>query len=103
CDGTSVGVAVDRDADEGTLVGAEVVHHFGGDLDSGGGLAREQDPGSKSHYRFAAVLGCAWCEVGASCTIRRRLPNGSRSEEHTSELQSPYDLVCRLLLEKKKR
>src|SRR5438094_3941683 len=24
-----------------------------------------------------------------------------RSEEHTSELQSPYDLVCRLLLEKK--
>src|SRR5438094_2974559 len=28
---------------------------------------------------------------------------GGRSEEHTSELQSPYDLVCRLLLEKKKR
>src|SRR5437867_8096188 len=25
-----------------------------------------------------------------------------RSEEHTSELQSPYDLVCRLLLENKK-
>src|SRR5437867_9512817 len=28
--------------------------------------------------------------------------DGNRSEEHTSELQSPYDLVCRLLLEKKK-
>src|SRR5437867_9774493 len=28
---------------------------------------------------------------------------GNRSEEHTSELQSPYDLVCRLLLEKKKK
>src|SRR5258708_29961757 len=28
---------------------------------------------------------------------------GSRSEEHTSELQSPDHLVCRLLLEKKKR
>src|SRR5437867_10479679 len=28
---------------------------------------------------------------------------GGRSEEHTSELQSPYDLVCRLLLEKKKK
>src|SRR5438094_6638768 len=27
----------------------------------------------------------------------------ARSDEHTSELQSPYDLVCRLLLEKKKR
>src|SRR5438094_4115632 len=26
----------------------------------------------------------------------------NRSEEHTSELQSPYDIVCRLLLEKKK-
>ena len=26
----------------------------------------------------------------------------TRSEEHTSELQSRYDLVCRLLLEKKK-
>src|SRR5438094_3359015 len=29
------------------------------------------------------------------------LGNPLRSEEHTSELQSPYDLVCRLLLEKK--
>src|SRR5207248_9374021 len=30
------------------------------------------------------------------------LDGQARSEEHTSELQSPYDLVCRLLLEKKK-
>src|SRR5438034_6214847 len=30
-------------------------------------------------------------------------PNGDRSEEHTSELQSHSDLVCRLLLEKKKK
>src|SRR5438034_3333488 len=29
--------------------------------------------------------------------------DGSRSEEHTSELQSHSDLVCRLLLEKKKK
>src|SRR5690348_17517965 len=29
-------------------------------------------------------------------------PDNSRSEEHTSELQSPVHLVCRLLLEKKK-
>src|SRR2546426_8446500 len=28
---------------------------------------------------------------------------GRRSEEHTSELQSPCNLVCRLLLEKKKK
>src|SRR5207248_10475537 len=32
-----------------------------------------------------------------------RVESGLRSEEHTSELQSPYDLVCRLLLEKKKK
>src|SRR5256885_15360998 len=30
-------------------------------------------------------------------------PVESRSEEHTSELQSPCNLVCRLLLEKKKK
>src|SRR5256885_8383361 len=29
-------------------------------------------------------------------------PRGTRTEEHTSELQSPCNLVCRLLLEKKK-
>src|SRR5437868_7737806 len=33
-----------------------------------------------------------------ACAVRLR----SRSEEHTSELQSRFDLVCRLLLEKKK-
>src|SRR5207249_10515328 len=31
------------------------------------------------------------------------LSSGRRSEEHTSELQSRFDLVCRLLLEKKKK
>src|SRR2546426_9289849 len=31
------------------------------------------------------------------------LPRRHRSEEHTSELQSPCNLVCRLLLEKKKK
>src|SRR5437867_6101471 len=35
-------------------------------------------------------------------TVARSSSNRNRSEEHTSELQSPYDLVCRLLLEKKK-
>src|SRR5699024_11970997 len=32
-----------------------------------------------------------------------RLTEAERSEEHTSELQSRFDLVCRLLLEKKKK
>src|SRR5256885_8821878 len=38
----------------------------------------------------------------ATSTVKSHLPLGtSRSEEHTSELQSPCNLVCRLLLEKK--
>src|SRR2546426_3844724 len=37
-------------------------------------------------------------------TLERTLPSSRlRSEEHTSELQSPCNLVCRLLLEKKKK
>src|SRR5690349_22210328 len=35
--------------------------------------------------------------------LRRRPGAHARSEEHTSELQSRRDLVCRLLLEKKKK
>src|SRR5205807_10410607 len=35
------------------------------------------------------------------CTARTEIEK--RSEEHTSELQSPCNLVCRLLLEKKKK
>src|SRR5256885_6554321 len=34
--------------------------------------------------------------------VRKKSPRRMRSEEHTSELQSPCNLVCRLLLEKKK-
>src|SRR5207244_10994424 len=39
---------------------------------------------------------------GAKGSSRSRTPVSARSEEHTSELQSPDHLVCRLLLEKKK-
>src|SRR5437867_7127763 len=45
--------------------------------------------------------------ASSSANMRRwsatRTQSVRRSEEHTSELQSPYDLVCRLLLEKKKQ
>src|SRR5437868_9004036 len=37
------------------------------------------------------------------CAITERFNELERSEEHTSELQSRFDLVCRLLLEKKKQ
>src|SRR5256885_4977163 len=40
-----------------------------------------------------------WTSALAHCHRRR----STRSEEHTSELQSPCNLVCRLLLEKKKK
>src|SRR5256885_11560235 len=45
-----------------------------------------------------------WCvQNPASSTMPRpATARSSRSEEHTSELQSPCNLVCRLLLEKKK-
>src|SRR5437764_6855677 len=64
--------------------------------------------------------GLTWCGRSSTCpccstatrpvrthTRRRRRrcgrPCRRRSEEHTSELQSPMYLVCRLLLEKKKK
>src|SRR5205807_1017316 len=39
----------------------------------------------------------------SSARISRSILRYDRSEEHTSELQSPCNLVCRLLLEKKKQ
>src|SRR5256885_8792198 len=52
---------------------------------------------NKIHSHLLAIISDA---------LRRRspaiAPSSARSEEHTSELQSPCNLVCRLLLEKKK-
>src|SRR2546421_3724598 len=52
----------------------------------------------EQQHRLAPELGQADLPAGAAV-----LPGGARSEEHTSELQSRSDLVCRLLLEKKKK
>src|SRR5258706_8466773 len=54
---------------------------------------------------------CSWCPPPLSGRCCRWWPDGNsaqravagRSEEHTSELQSLTNLVCRLLLEKKKK
>src|SRR2546425_11076982 len=53
----------------------------------------------------AAAVQSALRALGAApvVALRDRLLNGCRSEEHTSELQSLAYLVCRLLLEKKKK
>src|SRR5437773_4758156 len=48
---------------------------------------------------WIATVWCA-CRSSLFATMTTR---STRSEEHTSELQSHHDLVCRLLLEKKKK
>src|SRR5436189_4482190 len=54
-------------------------------------------------FRSAAQgARCSFPEFPRSSRSPRRCPFAPRSEEHTSELQSPMYLVCRLLLEKKK-
>src|SRR3712207_8620576 len=50
----------------------------------------------------SSPLSHGW-ERGEGCGPLRPAPRVERSEEHTSELQSRQYLVCRLLLEKKKK
>src|SRR2546426_9295499 len=59
---------------------------------------------SKDNARY--VKSCPGIGVGAAEWLAKQDPmlvgsDNWRSEEHTSELQSPCNLVCRLLLEKK--
>src|SRR2546428_2350132 len=59
------------------------------------------DAAAPHHPVFARAQPDAhtgWCGAAAS-----KMCTAARSEEHTSELQSRSDLVCRLLLEKKKK
>src|SRR5260221_9033758 len=60
-------------------------------------LFRSGLAGARDHaVRIGAVAGLGEAEAADELAFRR-------SEEHTSELQSHSDLVCRLLLEKKKK
>src|SRR5437867_6499874 len=59
-------------------------------------VPREPPPSRwTNRYRLAIARPTSGSETKSS----RFDPSTARSEEHTSELQSPYDLVCRLLLE----
>src|SRR2546430_11909093 len=59
------------------------------------------DPQRLSRLLIASCLAYIWLVyLGALCQKERWQ---SRSEEHTSELQSQSNLVCRLLLEKKQK
>src|SRR3989454_2517043 len=90
-----------------------------GSLDHGQllGRARRRGHASDARERCAALLPAPPCReaspagpgAGVSQSRGRAVPQSPtyprfppRSEEHTSELQSPCNLVCRLLLEKKK-
>src|SRR5256885_12281612 len=53
-------------------------------------------PQIERHPRFPKRVNAGFLEIVARGEVRLRV----RSEEHTSELQSPCNLVCRLLLEK---
>src|SRR5699024_11978161 len=62
-------------------------------------------PYRSSGSLYSSKPSTAWtrCCRSFKCLPVCRLPPCRRSEEHTSELQSRFELVCRLLLEKKKQ
>src|SRR5947208_4965116 len=53
--------------------------------------------------RAALTNRCQQDKIRVKRAVSSGTPNARRSEEHTSELQSPDHLVCRLLLEKKRK
>src|SRR2546427_8967201 len=59
--------------------------------------------GEAADGRAAVDSACRLRPDVAVLDVAMPLLNGVRSEEHTSELQSQSNLVCRLLLEKKKK
>src|SRR5258708_21607789 len=63
----------------------------------------KRNPGSTSFRWAIGRICCPWTTSrGTSPIASTESGKVPRSEEHTSELQSPDHLVCRLLLEKKK-
>src|SRR2546430_10139749 len=66
-------------------------------------LFRSRGPACSSPYNAGVVRNSSWYSRSDSQKIRGLPQFAPRSEEHTSELQSQSNLVCRLLLEKKKQ
>src|SRR3712207_6996319 len=64
---------------------------------------RTWSPGLAARKTVADARGLISAEKGIEALIRKASVGATRSEEHTSELQSRQYLVCRLLLEKKKK
>src|SRR3712207_7215022 len=69
----------------------------------GGDGAGMERIGMASPGRPCSAVAARLLETGTRAAVwSRKVGQGGRSEEHTSELQSRQYLVCRLLLEKKK-
>src|SRR5699024_11486074 len=89
-----------------SLVGFDGIAMSGGDLSLLGRKARSRliDIATEALTSRIPVIGLgAYSEFVIQAQRELRHQQGyDRSEEHTSELQSRFDLVCRLLLEKKK-
>src|SRR5438552_12429819 len=61
-------------------------------------------PPRSTLFPYTTLFRSRWLGAGVkNRTDSPHAPSPRRSEEHTSELQSPDHLVCRLLLEKKKK
>src|SRR5260370_19034194 len=60
-------------------------------------------PTIRTPRTYSKVWASTGCRAGQRLGLREALTRSGRSEEHTSELQSHLNLVCRLLLEKKKK
>src|SRR5437762_6734275 len=74
-------------------------------IDGDAGFADMLQAAARVFLEAALYQLANYCWRTPRQTVERRrfLHHRSRSEEHTSELQSPMYLVCRLLLEKKKK
>src|SRR2546426_4114092 len=85
-------IAIDTEADS--------LHHYPGKLC----LVQIADDRGHAHLVDPLALPALF-PLGPCCADPRivKVLHAARSEEHTSELQSPCNLVCRLLLEKKKK
>src|SRR5690348_17444014 len=81
-----------------TLFRSDAARGLGAPLD-----ARAQDDEGLRHREAQRVGARNHGGLGHEVVLEERALELERSEEHTSELQSPVHLVCRLLLEKKNK
>src|SRR2546428_7630279 len=85
-----------------TLFRSQADNYGRGGLGSDPVHAEAQDYGGTDNANMYTPADGAPPRMQMYLCMRGEAPSAGRSEEHTSELQSRSDIVCRLLLEKKK-